>query len=83
MIAQTARKSRRSGRNSRPIDEYAIRIDSSKHATPSMAASWGRLAARLGWDLEQGLVEEVAPEFHAVARNAHQLKLQLQLQRSA
>jgi len=51
---------------------YSVPPEPQKHASTSMAIAWGRLAARLGWELESSLYDEVEPEYHVIARNAYQ-----------
>lgn len=69
MIAQKERTYSRPARAYQT--EYSYQADTAPHGTLSMAQAWGRLAARLGWDLDKGLAEEVAPQFHAAARAAY------------
>jgi len=51
---------------------YSLPPEPQKHASTSMAIAWGRLAARLGWELEPSLNDEVELEYHVIARNAYQ-----------
>lgn len=52
-------------------DEYCLPTSPEKHSSISMAIAWGRLAARLGWNLGEDLHDEVIPELHAIASMAY------------
>lgn len=67
---QPNRAARRSSRGWK--DEYADLVTSERHNTFGMAYAWGRLAARLGWNLHEDLHNEVDPAFHQVACTAYQ-----------
>lgn len=50
------------------------RILSKKAGTPSEAKDWGKLAAALGWGLDD-LEAEVEPTFHQVAIDAYNRRI--------